>query len=77
MTSALPFRPRTPQIYECRKVPGTAAREMCRGGMRTIPAVPDDRRISPFIAMCGRLSVGKSELSGSAGLVGAAMCSTC
>ena len=27
--------------------------------------------------MCGRLSVGKSELNGSAVLVGAAMCSTC
>jgi hypothetical protein len=27
--------------------------------------------------MCGRLSFGKGDLNGSAGLVGAAMCSTC
>ena len=32
-----------------------------------------DRR---FLAMCGRLSFGKGELNSSAGLVGAAMCST-
>jgi hypothetical protein len=50
-------------------LPGASAfRSLCVGktniaspltGMRTIPAFPDHRPMSPFIAMCGRLPVGK------------------
>ena len=45
--------------------------------MRCISDICASRSSCPLIAMCGRLSVGKSELSGFAGLVGAAMCSAC
>ena len=39
---------RPKRVKDCRFWQATA-----RSALRTIPAVPDDRPMSPFIAMCG------------------------
>jgi hypothetical protein len=73
---------RTKSLLAYRELPLLARsglKTVCRPIVSSEPKLPDvqSRESRQAIAMCGRLSVGKSELNGSAALVGAAMCSTC